>query len=86
MPVMMYTHAHVFTPEYWNACVEAEIEVIGWRELLAKYRANLIVIETNTHQEFAADVRADPDWVTVQDGPQGNSATGILIALRKKPL
>jgi hypothetical protein len=86
MPVMMYTHAHVFTPEYWNACVEAEIEAFGWRELLGKYRANLIVIETDTHQEFAAEVRSDPNWVIVQDKPQGSSATGILIALRKKPL
>jgi hypothetical protein len=86
IPVMMYTHAHVFTPEYWNDCVVAEIDATGWRELLNKYRANLIVIETETHQEFAAEVRTDPNWAIVQDGPQANSSTGILIALRKNPL
>lgn len=86
IPVMMFTHAHVFTPEYWNACVEAELEGTGWRELLVRYRANLIVVEINSHQEFVMQVQHDQEWIVVQPNARTDQPQNVLVALRKKPI
>jgi hypothetical protein len=87
-PVMMFTHAHVFAVEHWEACRYAMIADPGWREFLARHRANMIVVEADSHEELAAAVRNDPEWLVVQDMPQGSVGhkAHIIIALRKNPL
>jgi hypothetical protein len=87
LPVMMFTHAHVFPVDYWEACRDVKSANPGWRAFLAKHRANLIVIETDSHEELASELRLDPEWIVVQDGPQGPaaSAVNVLIALRPTP-
>jgi hypothetical protein len=86
-PVMMFTHAHVFTADFWNACINVKIAGADWKLFLAQWRANLIVVEADSHQDLAESLRHDPDWIVVQDGPQGMGrvAAHLLIALRKKP-
>ena len=88
MPVMMYTHAHVFSVEHWEACRNVKAGNPGWRDFLAEHQANLIVIEVDSHKVLANELRADPQWIVVYDGPQGlrGKAVHVLIGLRKKPL
>ena len=70
LPVLMFTHAHVFGPEHWEACRDVKAGNPGWREFLARHRANLIVVEPDTHGELADQLRKDPEWVVVHDGPE----------------
>jgi len=88
MPVLMFTHAHVFPFNYWESCRDVKAGNPGWREFLAQNRANLIVVEADSHEELADELRKDPDWVIVQDGENqpGKPAAHVIIALRKKPL
>jgi hypothetical protein len=88
MPVLMYTHAHVFPVEHWEACRHVKAANPGWREFLAGHRANMIVVEVNSHEELVEAVRNDPAWLVIQDGPHSPSgnAASVLIALRKIPL
>jgi hypothetical protein len=87
IPVMMFTHAHVFTAEYWNACIDLKRAEGDWNLFLHHHRANLIVVEADSHKELAEALRRDPEWLIVQDGANGTTgaAAHILIALRKKP-
>jgi hypothetical protein len=87
-PVLMFTHAHVFPFEYWEACRDVKAGNPGWREFLAQKGANLIVVEADSHEELATELRKDPDWIVVQEGPNqpGKQAAPVIIALRKKPL
>jgi hypothetical protein len=86
-PVLMFTHAHVFTVEHWEACRDVKAANPGWREFLTRHRANLITVEVNSHEELATALRADPEWLIAQDAASKKpDAAGVVIALRKKPL
>jgi hypothetical protein len=88
LPVLMSTHAHVFPVDHWEACRHVKAANPGWREFIARHGVNLIVIETDTHEELAAALREDKDWLVIQDGPQGapDRPANVMIALRKRPL
>ena len=87
-PVMMFTHAHVFGPDHWEACRHVKAGNPGWREFLAGHRANLIVAETDTHPELADQLRSDADWEVVHDGPSSPTSDRgtVIVAVRKQPL
>jgi hypothetical protein len=85
MPVLMFTHAHVFPPDHWEMCRHVKAANPGWREFLGRHRTNLIVVEADSHEELTADLRQDPDWVVVHDGPAGGSGR-VIVAVRKVPL
>ena len=88
LPVMMYTHAHVFGPDHWEACRDVKAANPGWREFLARHHANLIVVEPSSHEELAGELRKDPDWRVVHDGPESPASdrARVIVAVRKKPL
>ena len=81
----MYTHAHVFPVEHWAACIDVRRGDEGWKAFLARNRANLIVVEIQSHEELCEQLRSDPDWQVIQDVPQAGPLS-VLIAMRKKPL
>jgi hypothetical protein len=86
-PVLMFTHAHVFPVDHWEACRHVKAGNPGWREFLARHGTNLIVAEADTHEELAAELRNDPEWIVVHDGPpDGGPASRMIVAVRKKPL
>jgi len=85
LPVLMYTHAHVFPVEHWSACIDVRRGDDGWQEFLSRNRANLIVVETVSHEKLCEKIRDDPDWQIIQDAPKAGPLS-VLIALRKKPL
>jgi hypothetical protein len=88
MPVLMFTHAHVFGPDHWEACRHVKAANPGWHEFLAGHRANLVVVETDTHAELADALRHDPEWAVVHDGPSSPTSErgAVIVAVRKKPL
>jgi hypothetical protein len=87
-PVLMFTHAHVFPFEFWELCRDVKAANPGWREFLARKGANLIVVETDSHEELTAELRHNPDWLIVHDGPASPVKAGspVIVALRKTPI
>jgi hypothetical protein len=88
LPALMFTHAHVFTPQHWEAGRNVKMPNPGWQDFLARHRTNLIVVETETHPELADKLRNDPEWIVVHDGPSAPTSDRepVIIALRKQPL
>jgi hypothetical protein len=88
LPVMMYTHAHVFGFDYWEACRNVKGGNPGWREFLASHGANLIIVEPDSHEELTDELLKDPDWLIIHNGPESprNDKARVLVALRRNSL
>jgi hypothetical protein len=86
-PVLMFTHAHVFTFDYWEACRDVKAGNPGWREFLAAHRANLVIVETESHPELTAALRAEAEWQVVHDGPErpASDKALVIVAVRRTP-
>jgi len=89
-PVLMFTHAHVFTKKHWDECLDAKYADGEWSAFLTRHRCNLIVVEVKSHEKLAAAVRADAAWLIVRDEQPVEVKRGVwvgqFIALRKDPL
>jgi hypothetical protein len=87
-PVLMFTHAHVFSVDHWEMCRHVKAANPGWREFLAAHKANLVVVEADTHEELAVELRRGDEWVVVHDGQwtQAGSSSQVIVAIRKNPL
>lgn len=48
-PVFIYTHVHLFTPRHWQECRTVRYGLAGWRQVLDRYGANLVVVEADRH-------------------------------------
>jgi hypothetical protein len=89
-PVLAYSHAHVFSGEYWYQCRAAKFGLWGWREFLDAHRVNLVVFQEEHLRNLQTSLLYnDPDWVSVIDerGDRSRNPEGrLFIALCKKPL
>jgi hypothetical protein len=84
--VMMFTHAQLFTPEYWNECLTVKDGGPGWWEILDRYRVGLIVVETDFHPNLCAELRKSERWSVVVDEAEGHARdpfTRLFVAVRK---
>lgn len=88
-PVLVYTHAHLFSAEHWTNCMLAKRAVDGWRNFLDLSNVNLVVSEAEEHYKLTRALKADPEWQIILDetGLQSkrDPRTRLLIAVRKKP-
>lgn len=90
-PVLLYSHAHVFSPAHFQACMDAKFAVGNWRQWFIDNRVNLVVIEPDLYAKLAGHLRKDPEWQVVIDDSgsskgAGNPFNRKLIAIRRKPL
>lgn len=85
-PVLLFTHAHVFSVEYWDACRHVKAGNPGWREFLATHRTNLIVVEWESHLHLVQELQSDPEWIVWLPYSRTEVPIGVMIALRKRPL
>jgi len=89
-PVLVYSHAHVFSETYWYQCRRAKFGLAGWREFLDAHHVNLVVFPEQRIRDFqTSQLYSDPNWVSVIDerGARSRNSEGrLLIALRKHPL
>jgi hypothetical protein len=90
LEVLVYTHAHLFTPEHWDRCMSLKFGEPGWREQLERFGVNLIVVEPRLHARFAEQLKRDAGWQIVldesADASKPDPRSALLVALRKKPL
>ena len=63
---MLFTHAHIFSPEYWSECMNAKYAEGDWSNFFERYHANLIVVEPATHSELVSAIKNDSRWIVVE--------------------
>jgi hypothetical protein len=82
-PVMMYNHAHLFPPEYWDECLTVKAGGPGWWEVLDRYRAGVVVVEADSHPRLCDGLRKDPGWRVVVDESSAPARARLFVAVRK---
>jgi hypothetical protein len=89
-PVLVYGHAHLFSPAHFELCMNAKYAKGDWRSWMRSHRVNMIVLEPDRHSALANELRRDTEWQIVTDEAKapGNRRPGDrkLIAIRKKPV
>jgi hypothetical protein len=89
-PVTLYTHIHFFTFDYVASCLRVKAAVGDWRAWLAEQRVNLIVVEADTCDDLARELRGDPAWRVLTDDAEASGprfeGDRLFIAIREKPL
>jgi hypothetical protein len=66
-PVMMFNHAQLFAPSYWNECLAIKQGEQNWQELLQRYGARWIVVEVHYHPQLCQLLRNSPHWQVLLD-------------------
>jgi hypothetical protein len=88
-PVVVYTHVHLFSERHWKEVVEVKNAGPRWRALLDGWKANLVVVEAETHPHLANALQNDREWIIVLDETRAEKPKPVgsksLIALRKEP-
>jgi hypothetical protein len=89
-PVLLYSHAHVFSPEYFQQAMAVKNAEGDWQAWLKVRRVNLVTIEADLYPRLAAGLRQDPEWAIIIDEAKTAGSRGPgqrkFIALRKHPL
>jgi hypothetical protein len=89
-PPLAFTHVHLFTGDYWSEFLRARNGGPNWKEFLAKYGANLVVMEPDVFPGLPEILRKDPEWVVILDEAGNQAKTDprarLFIALRRKPI
>jgi hypothetical protein len=87
-PVMVYSHVHVFPPDYWDDYMEVLVARPGWRTVLDRERVNLLICQIEQRQDLLDALKADPDWDVILDQSDEplHRSYRLFAALRKKPL
>ncbi len=66
-PVMMFNHAQLFTPEYWQECLNVKYAEPGWHDILLKHDARLVIVEIGYQSELCRGLRQHAAWEVVID-------------------
>jgi hypothetical protein len=90
IPVAVYTHAHLFTPEYWKDCLAVRSGAPRWGDILDHQHINLLVVESELHPQLRRALHRDPAWQIVLDEKgdptKRDERCRLLIALRTEPM
>jgi len=88
-PIIVYSHAHLFTPVYWLHVGMTKAGMTGYQRFLDYYNVNLVVIEAAIYPDLCGLLTRDPAWLIVLDETgtrkKPNRRGHLLVALRKKP-
>jgi hypothetical protein len=88
-PINAYSHAHLFTPEYWLHFRMTKAGMPGYDRFLDYNHVNLVVIEAALYPELRSLLTRDPAWLIVLDETltktKPNRRGRLLVALRKQP-
>ncbi len=90
VPVLMYSHVHLFSEKYFRNCIQVLTAEPGWRGALDREGVNMVVVEVEDHPQLTQALKADPEWKIVVDetglSSKPDSRTRLLVAVRKVPL
>jgi hypothetical protein len=90
VPVFIYSHVHLFSPEHWRRCVHVRAAGSSWDKLFDAYRVNLVVVEAERNPALCDVLRNDRRWIVCTD-EAGTTAKidprcRLFVALRAAPL
>ncbi|WP_020468306.1 hypothetical protein [Zavarzinella formosa] len=88
MPVTLFTHAHVFSKQHWDVCLNVKAGEPDALEILKRFDARLLIVETDTHGKLCQIIRDSEDWIVVVDEippphPPDEFRPERFIAIRK---
>lgn len=91
---MLFTHAHLFPPEYWDACLQVKTARPGWWEFLERHGVNIIVIEALQPNfqplPLVLEIEKQDGWKIVIDERERKEIRDpkarIFVAMRKVPI
>ncbi len=90
VPVLLYTHVHLFSSAYFHECLTVLTAEPGWRTVLARRCVNMVVVEVEDHPQLTQALKADPDWEIVVNETglrsKPDPRTRLLVAVRRVPL
>jgi len=85
-----YSHMHLFHPDYWEELAVVGQGRPGWRDVLEKYRVNLIIVEAQYGPKLREQLVKSKEWTIVldetDDAKKPIPLTRQLIAIRNRPL
>jgi hypothetical protein len=92
-PVLMYTHAHLYSPEHYYACLAVKNARPGWWEFLDRTNANMIVIEPHSIDgkilPLVEELPKRSEWDVVLDERDRadipDKRGRLFVAVRKAP-
>jgi hypothetical protein len=85
-PVMMFNHAQLFPPAYWNECLHVKNGDRDWWEILDRSGAGVVVVERDLHPELCAELRTAPHWQVVLDEqniPARDLLSRLFVAVKR---
>jgi hypothetical protein len=89
-PVIVTTHVHLLSPEYWDRALKIKRSSAGWQALLTEAGVNLVIVEGETHPLLRQALLKEPGWQVVLDevasGVKRDPRNRFFIAIRQKPL
>jgi hypothetical protein len=86
VPVMMYNHTQLFTPEYWNECLRVKVADQDWWEILDRHRAEAVVVEVDLAVGLCEELRTNPNWRVAIDEtgtPARDQLSRLFVAVKK---
>ena len=85
--MLVYTHIHLFPPDFWQRCRAVKFGLAGWDDFLDSHGVNLVVIEPGTYPALRRLLINDPRWLTPLDqsgtGTSHDPRDNLFVALRK---
>ena len=81
-----YSHMHLFHPDYWEELAVVGQGRPGWRDVIEKYRVNLIIVEAQYWPEVArttAEVQGVDDRARRNGRPE--EADSVNAATNRDP-
>ena len=93
-PPMLFTHAHLFGAEYWDAAMQTKSGRPGWQDFLDRYGANIVVVEATMPNgqplPLVVELEKSPEWAIVLDERPRTEIRDpkarLFVAVRKNPL
>jgi hypothetical protein len=81
--VTLTTHAHLFAPAHWAACISVLKVEPGWDKILDDLKVDVVLLDSVEHPALTAAIAHDPRWRVLQ---AGRPFTRLFLAERRTPL
>jgi hypothetical protein len=87
IPVLVFTHVHLFSPEHWRRCLAVKRGDPEWEKILNEWNAWSVCVEAELHPQLCELIRRSPRWQIVVDeagsSTKPNPKSRLFIAIRK---
>ncbi|MFL5328167.1 MAG: hypothetical protein ACJ8C4_04575 [Gemmataceae bacterium] len=90
IPVYIYSHVHLFTPEHWQHYRQVLDGAENWRAVLDAAHVNLIIVTAENNESLRTRIGNDKRWLVLfdeaGDPAKRDPRCRLFAAIRRKPL